>query len=142
MHSGYLFIETHPDHPGLIRLGDSRDEPAYPQGEMGARVRYIAKYNDLRVAHMHVHEVLRHHLVDCDRGLYRVGLGTAMAAIEVGELRHVRKWIDPAIGKSECEHMRAEVAQLKAHRHRVERTWQWVGYVALGWLCLRLLGII
>lgn len=139
MSSGYLIIETHPDHPALIRLvcADRYHDPEPDVG--GGRPRYVARFDDIEAARMHLHEALHDALIDLDNGLYRSDLATAIGEAEAEGLRHRRVWLDPDLGAATIERTaRAELDAL-ARRARRARFWSWVGRIALLLLIAELL---
>jgi hypothetical protein len=139
MQLGYLSIETHSDRPGLLRMALSARCPAVPERRADGplRVRYIARFNDGEAALMHVHQLLRGRLVDVDSGIYRGDLVTAVTAIESLGLPHGRIYLDPQIDGEHRSLINARVLSLGAKRRRLERFWNAVGYIALGFLMLQ-----
>lgn len=137
MQPGYLYLETHSKHPGLVRCL-TLDRIPSTEGESGAGIRYIARFNDIDAAQMHVQNELRHSLVDIDEHLYRVDVATAVAAVEAEELRHERVWMDITLDNEE---LRSRTDDYVAKHKRQDTIWRWVGMIALGWLLLGLLGI-
>ena len=137
MEPGYLYIETYPGLPGLVRCL-TKDQMPSTEGEPGAGVRYVAHFNDIDAALMHVQNALRHSLVDIDEHLYRVDLATAVAAVEADELRHKRVWIDETLESGE---LRSRTEEYRRKRSRQDAIWRTVGMIALGFLLLGMLGI-
>ncbi|MCB1831702.1 MAG: hypothetical protein H6964_01085 [Chromatiaceae bacterium] len=139
MQPGYLYLETHNKHPGLVRCLTLDRMPSTEGGSVaGAGIRYIARFNDIDAAQMHVQNELRHALVDIDEHLYRVDVATAVAAVEADELRHERVWMDITLDNAE---LRSRTDDYVAKHNRQNAIWRWVGMIALGWLLLGLLGI-
>jgi hypothetical protein len=119
MRSGYLYLETRDDHPGMVRVRMSTELPSTQQGEAGAKIRAISSYQDLDAAAMHVHEHLKRHLVDIDRHLYKVSLAEALAALSTLSLTCRIVWTDPAIDEETLEAKDSFIEQHRsARRHR------------------------
>lgn len=139
MESGYLYLETHPDHPGLLHLVLAGIAPIPPKGAAGGIIRYVARFNDGATAHMRVQSALRRRLVDIDAGIYRVELADAMAAIEAEELNHRRVWLDPDLDEVTLARMAEQAARRRQRRRTLNRVWQAVGAAGLVWLVLSFL---
>lgn len=137
MHAGYLVVETHATHPGLVRIREADQAPATPAAGGSPRLRYAAYFDDLDAARMHAHDKLRRRLVDVDTGLYRSDLVTAVAAVEAINLRHRQIYVDPDIGEDPA--LTAAVRADRARQARVARVWQLVGVIALLLLIIKLL---
>ncbi|AHF03780.1 hypothetical protein MARPU_07820 [Marichromatium purpuratum 984] len=133
MHSGHLIVETHPDHPGLVRL-QACDQPP----PVTSQLRCAIRFEDVDTARMHAHQRLRRRLVDVDAGLYRVDPITACAAIAAIALPHRRVMIDPAV-ESDPE-LATLIARYRAHNRRVDLVFNTIGAFAL--LLLLALGIL
>ena len=141
MQKGYIILETHDDHPGLIRVIKSETAPVPPQGEDGGVIRYVARFNDFDAAQMHIHHTLRHHCEDIDAGRYRVELIEAIAAAEAVELKHERTWIDHGLGDDDMKQINAEVDKSHARFLLIDKIARVAGSIAVALLVLRLLGI-
>ena len=137
MQPGYLYLETHSKHPGLVRCLTLDRMPSTDGGPANG-IRYVARFNDIDAAQMHVQNELRHSLVDIDEHLYRVDLATAVAAVEADELRHERVWMDATLDN---EALRTRTDDYRSKHRKQDAIWRWVGMIALGWLLLGLLGI-
>ena len=139
MQGGYLLIETHPGHPGLVRIRTAATAPAEPATDDvdAPRLRYAARFDDLSAAHMHAHELLRRRLVDVDSRLYRADPVTAVSAAESIGLRHRRVYIDPELAADPA--LTQTVERYRARRERLWRLWNGVGIGALLFLLARLL---
>lgn len=139
MNSGYLYLETHTDYPGLVRVMSAQLEPEVPYDRDGSQIEYIARFDDLDTARLHLHNVLRHQLENIDFHTYRVSLIQAVAALEAEPLRHHRVWIAPHLAAGSL----AEIEQLTDHIHRNlrrnERIWRVVGILGISWLLLLLI---
>ena len=94
---GYLYLQTHPEHPGLVRFLIAERNPDLNRADAGAEIRYIARFNDVDAARMHVQNALHGRLIDLDARIYRTGLAEAIAVVEADNLSHERIWIDPAL---------------------------------------------
>ena len=141
MKNGYITIETHPDHPGQIRVITSDIQPEPPTGIDGGTIRYIAGFNDVATAQMHVHEALKRKCEDIDARRYHAEIVEAIAAAESVELRHERIWMDPALDESALAAIKEKVN--KSHqRHRlIDRIARIVGGIAVALLIMRMLKI-
>lgn len=137
MEPGYLFLETHTEHPDLVRCL-TLDRMPSKEGKSGAAVRYIARFTDIEAAQMHVHNSLRRSLVDIDEHIYRVDLATAVAAIEADELKHEKVWMDDSLNSAEVKSL-TDGYRLKSRRQ--DAVWRFVGMAALVMLLLGLLGV-
>ena len=141
MPTGYLSVQTHPDHEGLVRILASR---THPSGEAGAAahhpaVRYVARFRDRDAAMMHVHELLRHRLVDIDDRLYRTELATAIAAIESIDLRHERLYVDPETLQRSGDEIRNRTDVFTRRRLWRDRMFRGMGFVGIALLLFNLL---
>ena len=139
MEEGYLIIETSQEHPGLVRIRKTEVHPGEPDPKIKTdpQIRYIARFNDLSAAQMHVHTELRHRLVSAEAGLYRSDPITAVAAAESVELRHRQIYLDPNLAGDEA----LDAAIEKRHwRHGLtEKIWQGVGFLAVAFLLIKIL---
>ena len=139
MEEGYLIIETHAEHPRLVRVRKSETAPAEPvRGDQtDPRVRYVAHFSDLSAAQMQTHTRLRHRLVDVETGLYRCDPTTAVAAAQSLELKHRQIYLDPDLAEDEAL---ATAAARHRRRHGLaDRVWQAVGILAVMFLLVKLL---
>ncbi len=142
MRPGYLYLETHREHPGMVRIVVSTrsPEPLRDSGEP-TRIRYIARFKDVDTGRMHFQNALHRHLVNIDEGLYQSSISEAIAAIEADHLDHTREWVDPSLGAEEYRRMSAISAKWR-HRHaRSDRLWRMVGAGAVTLLIARALGV-
>ncbi len=139
MRVGYLFLETHEDHPGLVRVMTDGDAPE-PGADRGpGRIRYVARFTDIDTGRMHLHQLLRRKLVNVGAGLYRVDLADAIAAAEAIDLLHTRQWLDPDLGPEVLRRVEEDANRLR-RRHRLrDRLWRFVGGCAIAVLILNLL---
>ena len=136
MRAGYLYLQTHSDHPEMIRVLTSEHSPHNELGQPPTTIPYIARFNDLDAAKMHFHNELRRKLVNIDANLYRVPLAEAIATIEAEELRHQRVWIDPALSASALNQVETITAQQQKRHRRKNIIWRAVGVIAIFWLLL------
>ena len=134
MRSGYLYLETRDDHPGMVRVRMSTELPSTQQGEAGANIRAISSYQDIDAASMHVHEHLKRHLVDIDSHLYRVSLAEALAALHTLSLRCRIVWTDPTIDQETLE---AEDAFIEKHKSARRHRDVWIRIIM--WIAIALL---
>jgi hypothetical protein len=140
MDSGYLYLQTHADHPGMVRFLISDRLPS--QGSNPPlRVSYIARFHDVESARMHVQNSLRHRLIDIDEHLYRVDLIDAIAVVAADNLGHEEIWIDDALAAAEYDEIRSRTAILRDRQRRSDEIWQWIGTGALVFLLIGLLGV-
>lgn len=137
MHGGYLLVETHPTHPGLVRIREADQAPADAASAPGPRLRYAARFDDVSAARMHAHERLRRRLVDVDSGLYRGDAVTAVAAVEAISLSHRRIYLDPDLARE--PRLAEAIAAHQIRQARIERIWRAVGLAAVLLLILKLL---
>ncbi|MCB1758392.1 MAG: hypothetical protein KDI68_01240 [Gammaproteobacteria bacterium] len=140
MDSGYLYLQTHAAHPGMVRflIGDRlpAQNPAAP-----LHLAYVARFNDVQAARMHVQNSLGRRLVDIDEHLYRVDLIDAIATVDADNLSHEEIWIDEALGDAERDAIHARTALLRQRQRRRDAIWDWIGLVALMFLITGVLGI-
>jgi hypothetical protein len=139
---GYLYLQTHPEHPGLVRFLVAERRPDPDRTDAGASVRYIARFNDIDAARMHVQNALHRRLIDLDSRMYRTGLAEAIAVVEADNLSHEQVWIDPDLDENTLRQVGQLTEQGRARIRRWDRFWQTVGYFFLGFLFLRALGLI
>lgn len=139
MEEGYLIIETSREHPGLVRIRKASAPPVETNLETQSdpQIRFVARFNDLSAAQMHVHTELRHRLIDADAGLYRIDPVTAVAAAQSVELRHRQIYVDPTITENPA--LDADIE--KRHwRHRLaDQIWRIVGAIAVVFLVVKIL---
>ena len=136
MRSGYLYLETRDDHPGLVRVRKTTELPSTQQGEGDAQIRAISSYQDVDAAAMHVHEHLKRHLRDVDSHLYEVSLAEALAALRTLSLTCRMVWTDPAIDQETLDARDAFLENRKSgSRHRDS----WVRSIT--WIAIALLAV-
>lgn len=139
MEEGYLIIETHAEHPRLVRVRKAETPPAEPvTGDRGdPRVRYVARFGDLSAAQMQTHTRLRHCLVDVETGLYRCDPAAAVAAAQSLELRHREIYLDPDLAEGKA--LDNAAARHRQRRRLADRLWQTVGILAVLFLLVKIL---
>jgi hypothetical protein len=140
MQSGFLITETIDTHPGLVRLYTSDTLPPLASEPNAASLpipRHAVFFDDLSAARMHAHELLRRGVVDVGAGLYRSSPMQAAAAVESIGLRKKRAYLDPNLA-NDPELTRA-IATFRSKGRRSDRTWQILGYLAIGILIAKLL---
>lgn len=143
MAAGYLYIETHPDRPRVVRVRVSLGAPATGTAAHGtAGVRYVARFDDLDGGRMHLHNALCRSLIDVDAGTYRVSLVEAIAAVESDSLAHRRIWIDPELSDDALGEIEALTARRRMKIEQADRAWYAVGVAFAVLLFLQLLGLI
>jgi len=138
--TGYLSIETHDEHRGVIRfvLSDRQPDPE-PTLHSVRRIRYIARFNDCEAGLMHTHEILKRRLLDPDTHLYRVPMEQAIAAIESLGLRHRRIYLDSDFSADTKAHIEALAERYRARRRYQTAFFQTLGYIGVGILLFNLL---
>ncbi|MCU7930905.1 MAG: hypothetical protein KZQ90_08895 [Candidatus Thiodiazotropha sp. (ex Codakia rugifera)] len=127
MKTGYLTLETHPEHQGLVRVLIKDELPSTQAASPGSAVRYIVRFNDIEAGQMHLHNVLHNALIDLDNHIYRADLKQMIAAVEADDLSHKRVWIDPSLSDREKEAIDAQTAKLKLRHKRRNTIWLLVG---------------
>lgn len=139
MEEGYLIIETSPEHPGLVRIRKAEVPPGKQdtEAQTDPQIRYVARFNDLSAAQMHVHTELRHELVDADAGLYRSDPVTAVAAAQSVALRHRQIYLDPELAGNDA--LDAAIETRRWHHRLAERIWQAVGVLAIAFLLIKII---
>lgn len=141
MNSGFLSLITHPDYPGLVRTQIQDSLPELTSREDGSEIRYLARFQDIDAALMHVQNMMRAALVDLENRIYRKPLEEMIACVEADALEHSRVWIDPALTAEEQAHIDTMTEQLKSSRRRIDRIWQVVGLLGVLLLLLLSLGL-
>ncbi|MES9930998.1 MAG: hypothetical protein ABW158_23045 [Candidatus Thiodiazotropha sp. 6PDIVS] len=127
MKTGYLVLETHPNHKDMIRARIRDELPNTQDSDEGSTIRYIARFDDIEAALMHLHSELNHQLIDLDSRLYKADIKDAISAIESDQLRHQQVWIDPSINEQDRAEIEAHTAQLKKRHNIQNRIWMIVG---------------
>ena len=137
MEEGYLIIETSLEHPGLVRIRKAEVPPGEPDPETQTdpQIRYVARFNDLSAAQMHIHTELRHGLVDAEAGLYRSDPVAAVAAAQSVELRHRQIYLDPRLAGNDS--LETAIETRRWHHRLADRIWQAVGILAVAFLLIK-----
>ncbi|MES9816932.1 MAG: hypothetical protein ABW155_09795 [Candidatus Thiodiazotropha sp.] len=117
MKTGYLTLETHPEHLDLVRVIVKDELPNTQEASYGSQIRYIARFNDIDAGQMHLHNMLHNNLVDLDNHIYRIDLNRAIAAVEADDLNHARVWIDPSLGENDRSVIDTQTAKFKLRHH-------------------------
>lgn len=131
MKTGFLILETHPEHSGLVRVRRGDKVPELTSQRDGTVIRYIARFQDVEAGQMHVQNVMHNRLMDLENRIYRSDLCEMIACIEADGLDHARVWMDPTITKPESERIESMVL-LRRHRQKVvDLIWQTVGIIGL-----------
>nr|WP_207162307.1 hypothetical protein [Thiocapsa imhoffii] len=130
-----MIVETHPDHPGLVRVHASHEQPVlHTAGGVATprqpvRLHYVAAFNALHVARMHAQTALGRYLVDSEHGLYRTDPITAIAAVDAIDLAHRERYLDPEY--VDDPRLLEQVAR-RRRRHRINRRiWNGIGLLAI-----------
>ncbi|MBT3044953.1 MAG: hypothetical protein KME67_19005 [Candidatus Thiodiazotropha sp. (ex Codakia orbicularis)] len=129
MKTGYLTLETHPEHLDLVRVIVKDELPNTQEASYGSQIRYIARFNDIDAGQMHLHNMLHNNLVDLDNHIYRIDLNQAIAAVEADDLNHARVWIDPSLGENDRSFIDTQTAKFKLRHKKWNRFWLIVGAV-------------
>jgi hypothetical protein len=127
MKTGYLVLETHPEHKDKVRVLIKDELPNTQTASAGSQLRYIARFNDIDAGQMHLHNMMHNQLVDLDNHIYRIDLNRAIAAIEADDLNHTRVWIDPSLNEKDRAWIDKETAKFKLRHKRWNRVWLIIG---------------
>ncbi len=138
--NGYIYLETHADQPGQVRILTQDEEPSQSQPGDGAQIRYIANFKNAHVAYMHVHNTLKKKLVDINTRFYNVSIAEAVAAIECEDLAHERVWLDPSLPDDEINKISEHTQAFKKSHKRVDRAYLVAGGIGLLLLAFILFG--
>ncbi len=143
MQSGFLGIQTSPEFPDNVKIITWDELPQNKNNNYGEGIQYITKFNDILAAGMHVHNGLRHKLLDADTHLYQADIAEAIAVVESDDdLRQQRIWIDPALNDDDFKLIEALVKQKRLRKKRINRLIQIAGFLALALLALNFIGSI
>ncbi|MCU7918577.1 MAG: hypothetical protein KZQ95_09495 [Candidatus Thiodiazotropha sp. (ex Epidulcina cf. delphinae)] len=118
MKTGYLTLETHPEHRGLVRVLIKVELPNTQAASHGSKIRYIARFDNIEAGQMRLHNLLQHTLIDLD---------WVIATIEADDLRHNRVWIDPSLNDSEKQVIDTQTAKFRLRHKRWNTFWLMVG---------------
>ena len=136
MKSGFLCLQTHPEHAGLVRVMTQEILPELTKRDEQMPYRYVARFEDIEAAQMHLHNCMRRGLVDLENRIYRGELEHMIACVEADDLDHARIWLDPALADEASLRIKSLVARMRATRRRHDRIWQAVGIAAILMLLL------
>lgn len=139
MKSGFLCLQTHLEHPGLVRIVSLDKLPALPSENGPAAIRYVACFNDLEAGEMHLYQLIRRGLWDLEHRLYRGELEKIIADLESVDLEYRRIWMDPSFGKAQLDAIARRSSRRKRERRYRQFAWHAAG--AAGVLLLLLLAL-
>lgn len=143
MEAGFLGIQTNPELPDRIKIMTWVELPQLENNNYGSGIQYITKFNDILAAKMHVHNSLRHQLLDANNDLYKASITETIAAIESDDdLRQQKVWIDPSITAADLKSIDRLTKQRQLKNKRINLLIQLIGFLALGLLVLNFLGSI
>ena len=131
MKTGFLTLETHPDRNDLVRVRMREKMPELSTQGDGAAIRYVARFQDIEAAQMHVQNMMHSFLVDLEYRIYRKSLAEMIACVEADELEHVRIWIDPTINEVESRYIESLVERHRSRHKLIDLIWQMVGIAGL-----------
>ncbi|MGF1547778.1 MAG: hypothetical protein ACFCUG_10665 [Thiotrichales bacterium] len=133
IHSGFLSVQTHREHPGLVFVAHSEQPPLADDSENATvETWFVAEFEDIEAARMHAHEALKRSGAGTD--LFRTDIITAIAAIDAIILPHRRAYIAHTL--SPQDHAAIEQAtRALGQRHRsLNKLGNLVGKLAIGLL--------
>lgn len=131
MKTGFLTLETHPDHSGLVRVRIVDKMPTLSTQADGTEIRYVARFQDIEAGQMHVQNMMHRSLVNLEQRIYHRALAEMIACVEADELDHTRVWMDPAVEGSESHRIADLVVRHRRHQRRIDLIWQSVGIAGL-----------
>jgi hypothetical protein len=131
MKSGFLSLETHFNHRDLVRVRMWEKMPDLAKPDDETQIRYLARFQDIEAAQMHVQNMMHGALVNLEQRIYEKPLVEMIACVEADELDHARVWLDPAINQDELAHIESLVNRHKRHRKWVDLAWQAAGIAGL-----------
>lgn len=139
MTPGHLVLETHTQHPGLVRVTSLAQQPdPEPTGHHASRIHCVAAFDDSEAAVLHLHEALRRRLVDIDARLYRVPVEQGIAALDAVDLRHRMLYLDCDFSSEQRQRIADLTTGYRRRRQRVKQVFDTIGYIAIGILLLSL----
>lgn len=136
MKTGFLSLETHPEHSGLVRVAMRDTVPELTPQEDGSSIRYVARFEDVEASRMHIQNAMHGKLVNLEDRIYRSDLGEMIACVEADGLDHVRVWMDPTFSIAEVRRIDALVRRNRKRHRAVDLIWQTVGVIGLLFLLL------
>jgi len=131
MKTGFLTLETHPDHNDLVRVHIQEKKPELSNQEDGREIRYVARFHDIETAQMHVQNMMHSSLVNLEYRIYRKSLAEMIACVEADELEHARVWIDPGISEVEFGRIQSLVEKNRSYHKLIHMIWQAVGITGI-----------
>nr|CAA6830761.1 MAG: Unknown protein [uncultured Thiotrichaceae bacterium] len=138
--NGYIYLETHTDQPGQVRVLTQNEEPSRSQSGDTTQIRYIAKFKNAHIAYMHVHNTLKKKLTNINTRFYATSIPEAIAAIESEKLSHERIWLDPALPEDEVNKIGEHTESFKTSHKRVDTAFLVIGAIGIMLLLFILLG--
>jgi len=115
----------------MVRVQIQETLPVLVQQDGHVSYRYVARCEDIEAAEMHLHQCMRHALVDLENRIYRGELERMIACVEADDLDHHRVWLDPAVAAAASQKIESLVAQMRAVSRRNDRIWQGIGIAAI-----------
>ncbi|MCU7853988.1 MAG: hypothetical protein KZQ80_17460 [Candidatus Thiodiazotropha sp. (ex Monitilora ramsayi)] len=131
MKTGFLTLETHPDHGGLVRVRIRDEVPELSEQEDGTEIRYVARFKDIEAGRMHVQNMMHRSLVDLENRIYRKDLDEMIACVEADNLDHTRVWMDPAVNQQSSSRIEQLVEKHKLDQKWLDLIWRAVGVAGL-----------
>ena len=131
MKSGFLTLETHADHAGLVRVKIWDQLPELKPQPDGSEIRYLARFRDIEAGRMHVQNMMHSSLVDLEDRVYRQKLDEMIACVEADNLDHSRVWIDPGLDQDEKNHIEQLVEKHHSEQKWVDLIWRGVGIAGI-----------
>lgn len=137
MQSGFLGVINNPAFPDMIKIITWDELPKSKNNSYENDIRYITKFNDILAAKMHLHNALRHTLIDANNDLYQTDIANAIAAIESNDdLQQQKVWIDPSLNNDVLNSISKLTAQKRLRKKRINTMIKILGLLALGLLAL------
>lgn len=135
---GYLYLQTHKDHPGLVQLQSRKFTPPINQGEDEIeKTWFAARFNDIEAAKMHAQKAMRKKLVDDN--LYRMDMVHAIAAVDSVNLKHEAVFTDPSIPENELREISELTQTSLLRKKRLFKFGNLIGKLAIAYLVLQML---
>jgi hypothetical protein len=139
MTPGYIVIESHSQHPGLVRVANLACRPDPDPGQHHTtRLHVVVAFDDSEAGMLHLHESLKRRLVDADAHLYRTTPERAIAGLDAVELRHRVLYLDCDFTPEQRRHIADMTEACLRRRRRVRQAFDAVGYIAVGLLLFNL----
>lgn len=131
MRTGFLTLETHPGHRDLVRVRMRERMPDLATRDDETEIRYLARFQDIEAAQMHVQNMMHGFLVNLEHRIYEKPLVEMIACVEADELDHARVWIDPGINQDELARIESLVKRHRRRRKWIDLAWQAAGIAGL-----------